>query len=82
MVRLWKTLLKLIGAVCRHAGVGWVVSSTNVVVVDGTLLTSESAFEPSPDVMIFPGRYIAALPPFTGFGSIVVHVCVSTRRPG
>ena len=48
--------------------------------VDGMVLTSRSAFVPSPDVKIFPGRYIAALPPFTGLGSIVVQVWVSTRR--
>ena len=51
------------GAVCR-AGVGCVVSSTKVVDADGAFVTSAPPV-PSPDVMIRPGRYMTALPPFT-----------------
>src|SRR4051812_44855807 len=60
-VSVWNVRAKFIGAVCRHLGVDWVISSTNVVAVDG--ITGWSGSTDRPDFMILLGAYITELPP-------------------
>src|SRR3954469_10428465 len=79
-VSVWKVRAKFIGAVCRHLGVGWFMSSTNVVAVDG--ITGWSGSTERPDFMILPGAYITELPPSTAVGSTTdqVWVAMSSTR--
>ena len=78
-VRLWYARGKAIGAVsCQDRGAGLVMSRTYVVSADGTTGTSESKFVPL--FMIWPGRYMTALPPATATGSTIDHVCVARSR--
>src|ERR1043165_4624975 len=79
-VSVWKVRAKFMGAVERHVGAGWFISSTNVVAVEG--ITGWSGSTERPDFMILPGAYITELPPSTAFGSTTDQVCVemsSTR---
>src|SRR6185369_15276464 len=56
------------------------MSSKYVAFVGLPLPSSQAA----PDFITLPGRYITELPPSSGLGSIVVHVCVvrSSTRVG
>ena len=76
-MELWKARALAIDATCRHAGVGWVMSSTNAVGAAEPAVPLSAAV---PLFKIFPGRYIAALWPSLTTGSTVVQVEVATSN--
>jgi hypothetical protein len=58
-------------AICCHAGLGAVISSMYVMADE--LVGEVSVLDELPALMIFPGKYIAALPPSRVRESTVLH---------
>src|SRR3982074_3236610 len=74
-VRLCSVRGNPIEAAGCQVGDGNVMSRTYAVATEGT--PSRSGSRPSPVLMIFPGAYIAALPPSRMAGSTVLQVWVA-----
>ncbi len=66
------------GPTWRQLGVGWFMSRTYAVLTAG--MGGASTSPGVPDLRTCPGRYMTALPPGTGTGSIMVQVWVARSR--